>query len=204
MRGSCPWRATSSGATVALSDGSSVAVDGFLVRGRFEQAAPFAEQLGLTLLSSGCIEVDVFGRTSRAGVYAAGDLAHSAALPMPMASVLQAAAAGQLAASAAIMDLMTAPGLLRERWPPTSGVVAVGAERAPPEGRAASSHSACRLPYACSSVDFGHPSGMPAGRSGQPPGTHRPRGEFRRAVAQLVELRSPKPAVGGSSPSCPA
>src|ERR1700761_8192973 len=26
----------------------------------------------------------------------------------------------------------------------------------------------------------------------------------RRAVAQLVEHRSPKPAVGGSSPSCPA
>src|SRR5579859_1572809 len=26
----------------------------------------------------------------------------------------------------------------------------------------------------------------------------------RRAVAQLVEFRSPKPAVGGSSPSCPA
>ncbi len=25
-----------------------------------------------------------------------------------------------------------------------------------------------------------------------------------RAVAQLVEHRSPKPAVGGSSPSCPA
>ena len=26
----------------------------------------------------------------------------------------------------------------------------------------------------------------------------------RRAVAQLVEHRSPKPAVGGSIPSCPA
>ncbi len=83
-----------SGAVVELSDGSSLTVDGFLVRSRFEQAAPFAEQLGLTLLSSGCIEVDAFGRTSLAGVYAAGDLAHSAALPMPMASVLQAAAAG--------------------------------------------------------------------------------------------------------------
>ena len=32
-----------------------------------------------------------------------------------------------------------------------------------------------------------------------------PRGSFpRRAVAQLAEHRSPKPAVGGSSPSCPA
>ena len=33
-----------------------------------------------------------------------------------------------------------------------------------------------------------------------PPGYRPP----RRAVAQLVEHRSPKPAVGGSSPSCPA
>ena len=32
----------------------------------------------------------------------------------------------------------------------------------------------------------------------------RPKTDARRAVAQLVELRSPKPAVGGSSPSCPA
>ena len=40
------------------------------------------------------------GRTSMPGVYAAGDCAHSAALPMPMASVLNAAAAGLLAATA--------------------------------------------------------------------------------------------------------
>ena len=33
---------------------------------------------------------------------------------------------------------------------------------------------------------------------------NRPRAPVRRAVAQLAEHRSPKPAVGGSSPSCPA
>src|SRR5450631_168037 len=32
----------------------------------------------------------------------------------------------------------------------------------------------------------------------------RRRAVAQRAVAQLVEHRSPKPAVGGSSPSCPA
>jgi len=95
-----------SGASVLLGSGGRLAAGGFLVRAAFEQAAPFAAQLALATLPSGCIEVDVFGRTSQAGVYAAGDLAHTAALPMPMASVLQAAAAGQLAASAAIMDLM--------------------------------------------------------------------------------------------------
>ncbi len=100
--------ATGEGATVTLDSGEVVVADGFMVRGAFEQAAPFADQLGLDLRPSGCVEVDAFGRTSRTGVYAAGDLAHTAALPMPMASVVQAAAAGQLAASAAVMDLLAA------------------------------------------------------------------------------------------------
>src|SRR5215510_9670403 len=34
--------------------------------------------------------------------------------------------------------------------------------------------------------------------------THCERAVTGRAVAQLAEHRSPKPAVGGSSPSCPA
>ncbi len=51
---------------------------------------------------SGCVRVDELGRTSHPGVFAAGDLAHLPGLPMPMASVVMAAAAGQLAASAAL------------------------------------------------------------------------------------------------------
>jgi thioredoxin reductase len=70
------------------------------------QAAPFAEQLRLETLPSGSVRVDEFGRSSRPGVYAAGDMAHVAALPMPMASVLTAAAAGLLAATAVDHDLI--------------------------------------------------------------------------------------------------
>ena len=40
------------------------------------------------------------GRTSVPGVHAAGDMAHVASLPMPMASVMTAAASGQVAAGA--------------------------------------------------------------------------------------------------------
>jgi thioredoxin reductase len=58
------------------------------------------------MLPSGCVRVDELGRTSRPGVYAAGDLAHLAAMPMPLASVLSAASAGLLAAVAAGQDLM--------------------------------------------------------------------------------------------------
>ena len=71
-------------------------------RRRFAQRAPFAEQLGLTLNPSGCVEVDAFGRTSLPGVHAAGDMAHLAALPMPVQSVVAAAASGQTAAASLV------------------------------------------------------------------------------------------------------
>ncbi|MCK0111355.1 NAD(P)/FAD-dependent oxidoreductase [Ornithinimicrobium sp. F0845] len=95
------------GAEVSLEQGGSVEVGGLFVTTSLSQSAPFAEDLGLTVLPSGCIEVDEFGRTSRVGVYAAGDLAHRASLPMPMASVLGAASAGQVTAAGLNVDLAT-------------------------------------------------------------------------------------------------
>ena len=92
------------GAVIELDDGSDLRVDGMFVAGTLAQAAPFAEQLGLALLASGAVEVDEFGRTSHPRVYAAGDLAHRASLPMPVSSVLAAAAAGQLAATTTVAD----------------------------------------------------------------------------------------------------
>jgi thioredoxin reductase len=100
-------RRSSTGATVALSNGADEEVAGLFVSTALAQAAPFAEQLSLEMLPSGCIRVDELGRTSRQGIFAAGDLAHLAALPMPLASVLNAASAGLLAATAAEQDLLT-------------------------------------------------------------------------------------------------
>jgi thioredoxin reductase len=100
-------RRSSTGATVALSNGADEEVAGLFVSPALAQAAPFAEQLSLEMLPSGCIRVDELGRTSRQGIFAAGDLAHLAALPMPLASVLNAASAGLLAATAAEQDLLT-------------------------------------------------------------------------------------------------
>ena len=77
----------------------------FVAGGAFRQRAPFAAQLGLRMLPSGAIEIDEFGRTSVTGVSAAGDLAHRASLPGPMASVMLAAAAGQVAASWIVQEL---------------------------------------------------------------------------------------------------
>ncbi len=92
------------GAVIELDDGSDLRVNGLFVAGTLAQAAPFAEHLDLSLLGSGAVEVDDFGRTSHPRVYAAGDLAHRASLPMPVSSVLAAAAAGQLAATTTVAD----------------------------------------------------------------------------------------------------
>ena len=97
---------TGAGARVCLDGGPDEEVGGLFVTTTFDQSAPFAEQLGLTLLPSGCVEVDALGRTSLPGVHAAGDMAHLAALPMPMASVLTAAASGQVAAAAMVQHLL--------------------------------------------------------------------------------------------------
>ena len=51
----------------------------------------------------------MFGHTSVPGVFAAGDLAHVAELPMPMASVLAAAAAGQLAGAMVVREMLMEP-----------------------------------------------------------------------------------------------
>ena len=95
-----------SGLRVTLDDGSTEDVAVLFVGPTLHQSAPFAEQLGLELNPSGAVRIDEFGRTSLPGVLAAGDMAHLAAFPMPMASVVMASAAGQLAASSAVAGLL--------------------------------------------------------------------------------------------------
>ncbi|MEV4666281.1 NAD(P)/FAD-dependent oxidoreductase [Microbacterium sp. LWO12-1.2] len=98
--------ATDAGVVVRTSDAEHT-VDGvFVASGTMHQRAPFAAQLELRMLESGAIEIDDFGRTSAPGVFAAGDLAHRAALPGPMAAVMMAATAGQLAAVGIIQSLL--------------------------------------------------------------------------------------------------
>jgi len=94
------------GARVRLEGGDEVAVDGMFVATTLAQAAPFAEQLGLDMQESGAIRVDGFGRTSRPGVYAAGDLAHADTYPMAVSAVAAAIAAGQIAAATVVADLV--------------------------------------------------------------------------------------------------
>ena len=72
-------RVSPSAAGLVVTSGSTaVVVDGLFAHPAFEQAAPFAAQLGLEMRESGAIAIDLFGHTSVPGVYAAGDLAHVA------------------------------------------------------------------------------------------------------------------------------
>lgn len=89
---------------VVLDGGGVVRVGGMFVRTTVTQAAPFAADLGLDLTEMDAVVVDVMGRTSVPGVYAAGDLAAAPGLPMAMASVLSAAAAGLAAAAGCVQD----------------------------------------------------------------------------------------------------
>lgn len=91
---------TDDGVRVSFEDGDDEEYAGVLVTTGFTQAAPFAEQLGLDVLDSGCVEIDGMGRTSVSGVHAAGDMAHTATMAMPLSSVLTAAGSGLVAASA--------------------------------------------------------------------------------------------------------
>ena len=92
---------------VTVSAGDDVQVAGlFVTSGTARQRAPFAQQLGLSMLPSGGIEVDEFGRTSLPGVWAAGDIAHRASLPGAMPAVMIAATAGQMAAASIVQALV--------------------------------------------------------------------------------------------------
>lgn len=93
------------GLTVELESGPPVELGGLFIHSQWHQAAPFADQLGLDRSPLGAILVDAFGRTSRPGVCAAGDIAQPPGLPMPMSSVLTAAASGMVAAAACDREL---------------------------------------------------------------------------------------------------
>ena len=94
------------GLRLRLSDGSALLVGGVFVAPVSTQRSTFAAQLGLRTLPSGCVEIDAMGQTSVPGVFAAGDMAHQAALPGPMASLAAAMSAGQLAAVGCVRLLL--------------------------------------------------------------------------------------------------
>jgi thioredoxin reductase len=104
-------------ASVAFTEGPSLARRGVLVAASLHQRSTLAAQLGVAFLPPNPvvvdgIEVDPFHRTSVPGVFAAGDL--SAAIPQ----VAGAIAAGSMAATAIVQSLLADDfGLPVPPWP---------------------------------------------------------------------------------------
>ncbi|WP_419703784.1 NAD(P)/FAD-dependent oxidoreductase [Promicromonospora sp. NFX87] len=100
--------AAPSGLLITFEDRSELIVGGLLAASSYVQAAPFAEQLGLLTFANGCVQVDSGGRTSKPGVYAAGDLAYSDENVGPRPFLLAAASAGLVAAMSLDKDKVLA------------------------------------------------------------------------------------------------
>lgn len=91
-------RDDAAGVAVELEGADAVPLSGILVAPAWSPASTLGEQLGLDRSEAGAILVDGFGRTSRAGVSAAGDIAQAPGMPGPVSAVAAAIASGQLAA----------------------------------------------------------------------------------------------------------
>lgn len=95
---------TRTSALIRSGDGEHE-VGGILVRVESAPAAPHAEQLGVDRSEAGLALVDPYGRTSVAGVFAAGDIAQLRGAPGPMWSVANAIAAGAAAGAGVVQDI---------------------------------------------------------------------------------------------------
>jgi thioredoxin reductase len=93
---------------IVLERGEPLDRDAVFIPTVLHQRSDLAGRLGCTLLPDRCVEVDELARTSVPGVYAAGDMAHRASLPMPFAAVSWASASGTLAGAMLDQDLIVA------------------------------------------------------------------------------------------------
>ncbi|MFF4986371.1 NAD(P)/FAD-dependent oxidoreductase [Streptosporangium saharense] len=93
---------------VVFEGGPALSRDAVFVVNVPRQRSDLAARLGCATFDDGCVEVDEFGRTGVPGVYAAGDMARRATVPIPLAAVVAAAASGTLAAGVVDQDLLCA------------------------------------------------------------------------------------------------
>ncbi|TMR20652.1 NAD(P)/FAD-dependent oxidoreductase, partial [Nonomuraea zeae] len=93
---------------IAFESGPPLAREAVFVVNVARQRSGLAGRLGCASFADGCVEVNEFGQTSVPGVYAAGDMARRAGVPMPQAAVIAAAASGMIAAAIIDQDLLSA------------------------------------------------------------------------------------------------
>ncbi|WP_131738375.1 NAD(P)/FAD-dependent oxidoreductase [Actinomadura roseirufa] len=91
---------------IVFAEGEPLDRDAMFVVNVPRQRSDLAERLGCTSFADASVEVDEFGRTSVAGVFAAGDMARRATVPMPLSAVIAAAASGTVAGAVIDQDLL--------------------------------------------------------------------------------------------------
>ncbi len=91
---------------VVFESGEALARDAVFVRTVTAQHSDLPARLGCDTLADGALEINEFGQTTVPGIYAAGDLARRPAVPVPLAQVTLAAAAGTIAAGAIDQELL--------------------------------------------------------------------------------------------------
>lgn len=103
-------RVEEEGSSVRLvfAEGRPLVRRAVFVQSRTRQRSALAAELGCSLLEDGIVEVDDFGRTTVAGVWAAGDMARRRSMPMPTSTVIAAAAGGAIAAARIDQELVAA------------------------------------------------------------------------------------------------
>ncbi|MEV0388256.1 NAD(P)/FAD-dependent oxidoreductase [Nonomuraea sp. NPDC050643] len=92
---------------IVYESGAPAPADAVFVKTTLAQRSPLAAGLGCAAFPDATVRVDEFCRTSVPGVYAAGDMARRATVPMPFAAVIAAAASGTIAAGALDQDLLS-------------------------------------------------------------------------------------------------
>jgi thioredoxin reductase len=83
---------------LSLSPGWTLERRALFVHPPFRQGSDLAARLGCAVLEDSAVQVSELGQTTVAGVYAAGDMCRTPAMPSPAAQVVMAAAAGARAA----------------------------------------------------------------------------------------------------------
>jgi thioredoxin reductase len=83
---------------IVSDDGSACDRTALFCHASARQASDLPAALGCKILENGSVEVNDLGQTSVAGVFAAGDMARRASMPLPGGQVVIAAAEGTIAA----------------------------------------------------------------------------------------------------------
>jgi thioredoxin reductase len=91
-----------------LAPGWSLERRALFLHPRPRQRSDLAQKLGCALLNDGSVQVNELGQTTIPGVYAAGDLCRTPAMPVPAAQVIMAAAQGARAAVIIDQELLFA------------------------------------------------------------------------------------------------